>query len=435
MTEECLNLGAGKTIRLSSYWRGREPAAENVLTGRPTGRFSFHTTIETDPWILVDLHRAVPVARIMLWNREDAGLDGLLRAVPLRIEAAAEHEAWCTLATIGIAFGGALSNTPFDFRLPHPILARFIRLTALGIGALHLDKVFIFSPDLTPGTSPRYGRLTNLRFLDGWPTADIAVRWNQGFFSNCSVALQMAMSAAARGFTISEIDFSASMWGFREKSNGQPHLFVADTAISLPVPATGQRLFNAWDVHNHYRDFRFDTLTPFIHRLFRPHPEVAEIEQSLVAHYAVDQSNTIVILYRGTDKRTEISPTDIAEYLALADRLLATRPGHRVCIQTDQKQIQDQVKAHFGERCFAFDSLPVTEGSVVIHRTDVSRHGLDRTTFGQTLLAAIHLLAAADIVITHTGNVGAWISLYRGHARNLFQFDSKQALIAPYNTS
>ncbi len=47
------------------------------------------------------------------------------------------------------------------------------------------------------------------------------------------------------------------------------------------------------------------------------------------------------------------------------------------------------------------------------------------------MMAAAIILSRCAYVITHTGNVGAWIAIYRGTSKNLYQFDANAQLQMP----
>ena len=56
---------------------------------------------------------------------------------------------------------------------------------------------------------------------------------------------------------------------------------------------------------------------------------------------------------------------------------------------------------------------------------------MSRKDLAKRMIAITIILSKCAYVITSTGNVGAWISIYRGTASNLYQFDANAQLRAP----
>jgi hypothetical protein len=147
----------------------------------------------------------------------------------------------------------------------------------------------------------------------------------------------------------------------------------------------------------------------------------------------VSSERSIAIYYRGTDKSTEVGLAPVSEYIQAANDILQkSAEDLEIIIQTDQEQVRDAILAHFGQRCRFFKDLPVTRGSTAIHHLKFGEEiMMSREDFAKKMIAATIILSRCAYVITATGNVGAWISIYRGTASNLYQFDANAQLRAP----
>src|SRR5262249_44688526 len=103
-----------------------------------------------------------------------------------------------------------------------------------------------------------------------------------------------------------------------------------------------------------------------------------------------------------------------------------------IVVQTDQEQAREEIVANFGGRCRFFNELPVTRGSTAIHQLEFGTEiMMGREEFAKRIMADAKILSRGAYVITHTGNVGAWIAIYRGTSKNLYQFDANAQLQKP----
>lgn len=238
-----------------------------------------------------------------------------------------------------------------------------------------------------------------------------------GFFSMCSVGLaelcreKTPTSAvfANKAFSNFGKDTGKNPWDFYFR---QPR-----EDISAPFSEKnpfGRRLRH----HSDYTTLPLKRVRQHMARYFYPGDEVKRIEAELVAKYAIKPSRTITVCYRGTDKGTEIAIADPEVYLEKTRALLKRHPRSRVLVQTDQSQVRDFLMNNLGDCAFYIDEMPVTETSTAIHQV-INQH--QQVSFGQTLLAAVLIMASTKHLVTHTGNMALWTVLYRGHVRGVTQ--------------
>jgi hypothetical protein len=127
--------------------RGATPAqdAAGAVNGRPDGRAKFHTAIERDPWWQVDLGAATRIAEIRIFNTMDPKLRDQFRR--FRIEIGFDHASWVDVFTTETDLDvGGIDGNPFIWRPELSAWGRFVRITALGETALHLDQVEVYGP-------------------------------------------------------------------------------------------------------------------------------------------------------------------------------------------------------------------------------------------------------------------------------------------------
>lgn len=184
------------------------------------------------------------------------------------------------------------------------------------------------------------------------------------------------------------------------------------------------------DHHGVYRNYDFDSYNSFIQRYFNLNESILEIQSRLIRKYGINLEKTVAVCYRGTDKFVEVKLSDPRNYVACAENLLRQIPGARILIQTDQKQVRDLFTGYFGDNCFYLEEMPVNEGNVAVHNI-LKQLQISAFDFGKMVLATTYLLSRCRVVVNHTGNVAAWICLFRGNAESIVQFDKEGYPILP----
>lgn len=251
---------------------------------------------------------------------------------------------------------------------------------------------------------------------------------NFGFFSACCVSLwNVADLQRACGKFPGRIDFSQAFRAFRNpeqlqsKTDLYPLFFKPGNASRA---SAGRRLPHVAH-HGLYRFLNYTRLNPVVERYFQPSDRACELRAELVRRYRIDPATTLAVVYLGTDKDTEIKVASPEAFLALTRELLIRHPGYRVWIQTDEIEVRKMFCRAFGERCFYLHEMPISTDGAVVHGQDDEASRMDRSEFGILLIAVNSLLAQVDVVVNHTGNFALWLCLFRGHARDVWQFDDE----------
>jgi len=248
----------------------------------------------------------------------------------------------------------------------------------------------------------------------------VALLHNSGFFSNCSTLL---MSLAQAKVHPVQIDVTSSFTHFAEPQSSfdwnryflPPPRVIRGYPTRWPRSRVARRLPH----HSTYRLLDFPTITDITDNYFQlstlVQSRAEEIRKTLLP---VPIDSILVVCLRRTDKGTEVRQSPIDAYVRRAKKVMEANEDLRVWIQTDQAQIRDSMLQQLGPKSFSLEVLPVTDGSQVIHKSDAK---ISKDDFSRDLLALTWLMAKAHFVITYTGNVGYWISVFRGNAKNLLQ--------------
>ena len=114
--------------------RGKPWRTSSVLPAVFPADLLFHTADEMNPWFEIDLGSPVSVQGLWVKNRLDCCLE---RAVPLAAELSVDQAEWQRVAQQDLLF--TIWAPTF-----HPTIARYVRLRALRLTALHLAEVKVF---------------------------------------------------------------------------------------------------------------------------------------------------------------------------------------------------------------------------------------------------------------------------------------------------
>jgi hypothetical protein len=140
------NIALDKPARSSStcqFSRNPDPTidARGGNNGVIEGGYGFYTDFEMDPWWQVDLGIDYEISKIVLNNymdRKDLTLH-------VAISGSLDNEDWKLRATKidKLSFGG-VDGQPYQFHFEPTFRARYVRVSLIGEGHLHLDEVQVF---------------------------------------------------------------------------------------------------------------------------------------------------------------------------------------------------------------------------------------------------------------------------------------------------
>lgn len=237
-----------------------------------------------------------------------------------------------------------------------------------------------------------------------------------GFFSNCSVAL-FEIARAKR--QINRVDASHSFSFYKEFPNEDiwPELFQAPN----PHPPAN---YGEWSRellhHARYSSLNLQRISSLLEAYFSPSDEVLERARYFEESYDIDFSRTLGVNFRGTDKWTEVPPAPHERWVRKIHESFRKMPqGSRILLQTDDEKALQRFLNEFSHHAFVLNELPRSLGPSPVH---LNLRPTERLNFAKNLLAMALILSRCRTLVTHTGNVAYWTTLFRGHSRNLAQF-------------
>lgn len=245
--------------------------------------------------------------------------------------------------------------------------------------------------------------------------------WNCGFYSNQTQAFLSTLILLSHGIIPDKISYAMGFKRFKADPERDifPDFYKIDPSVpvqllkTVTLPDENKKQFDLYD---------FEYYNPVVKRFFGPSDVVSERKNQLLNKYKINPSETIAVLYRGTDKYTEVRLGSPQAYLQAVQQLLHQTNAKKVLVQTDQTQVLDFFKQELGDMVVHFDETPTTSGQEAMN-TVMENEGNDTMDWMQWFDAALRVVSECAFVVNHTGNCGLWMNLYRGNTTNVFQFD------------
>jgi hypothetical protein len=250
---------------------------------------------------------------------------------------------------------------------------------------------------------------------------------NSGLFSCLTTTIWTLSEAMHSGICCTRINNKFGMHEFKRNWNRDEWSYLfrqPGKTEAEELSLSPQRAHGYFDQHGDYtrivtQERSVAWFGKLLSTYFHPSDEVRDRARFFIEKYAISPDHTIAVCYRGTDKHTEITPTPLSQYFDYVDQEIAKTQNSRVLIQTDQLQVRDLFLARYKQNCSFINELPATSGNTVLHYTNLRG---DPRDFAINLYAMTLALANTKQLITHTGNVGFFLSLHRIlQSKNLIQ--------------
>lgn len=245
--------------------------------------------------------------------------------------------------------------------------------------------------------------------------------WNCGFYSNQTQAFLSTLILLSHGIVPDKISYAMGFKRFKSDPNRDifPDFYQINPSIpvqllkTVTLPDENRKQFDLYD---------FEYYNQVISRFFNPSEIIDNRMNILLDKYKINPSETIAVLYRGTDKYTEVRLGSPQAYLQVVQQILQQTNAKKVLVQTDQTQVLNFFKQELGDLVVYFEETPSTTGKDAMN-TVMEKEGNDTMDWMQWFDAALRCVSKCAYVVNHTGNCGLWMNLYRGNINNVFQFD------------
>jgi hypothetical protein len=168
-----------------------------------------------------------------------------------------------------------------------------------------------------------------------------------------------------------------------------------------------------------YRKLPFWYLNEFVNRYFLPAFNIRVRKEYFMDKYDINLQNTVSVFYRGNDKEKETETPSYDAFINKCKEIMIRRPEVKFLIQPDETQFLRAFTAVFPNTIHITENDHVDKnGSHAVFHTipQVKRREHVKNFFASLLIHAI-----CSEVVTHSGNIGLWLALYRGRPGGIHQ--------------
>lgn len=251
---------------------------------------------------------------------------------------------------------------------------------------------------------------------------------NAGFFSNNTIALQDIVYYFNQNKALpDEVDRHEQYMHYKS--------YAGETLINVYFKETPDKVEYSSPItmrldcmaiqFDKYSNIPFSEVLPIVNKYFQPSDKVLKIEQELKDKYNLDYNNLCSVFYRGNDKSREMKVASYDYFIDKAKEIKAKHPNIRFLVQPDEREFLQAFQSEFPD-CIYFEETPMLSKQDSAMFFELPKN--ERPEYGAKFFAAVLCHSKCNQVITHSGNIALWLSLYRGNADNINQIFNDQWL-------
>lgn len=252
---------------------------------------------------------------------------------------------------------------------------------------------------------------------------------NAGFFSNCTIRLLDIINYFNQEKALpDEVESSEQFMHYKSYpgENLIPYYFDRnnelnqDLKITYSIPINTPYLDDCMAFQFHpYKNINLESVIPFINKYFTPSQDVLGRCNAYKEKYGLDYNNLCAVFYRGNDKVTEMKVASYDYFIDKAKEVKSKYPTMKFLVQPDEREFLDAFIQVFPNDTIYFTETPMLNKQNSAMFFELPKN--ERPEYGAKFFAALLCLSKCHTVITHSGNCGLWLSLYRGNTNNLHQ--------------
>jgi len=268
---------------------------------------------------------------------------------------------------------------------------------------------------------------------------EIEVSFDSGLFSCCTVMLNRIIlhyneynnfpivnsSNLFNVYKDFDVDITNQLFNYKNNEIITECDYINFNKINIPD-------FTYHGQFSDYKNINYKNINPIIKKYFTPIDYIQKIKKYLISKYDLNLDKTISVYFRGNDKSIETNIPNYNEFIQKIESLVQLNPNHTLLVQTDENEFFQCIKDKYPNSIF-FEEMPGIDKNLhTIPALTVEKN--QRLFFAQLFLSIVLIMSQTNIVILNSGNVGMWISLYRGNGNNIFQFlDNKEFIYGHKN--
>jgi hypothetical protein len=252
----------------------------------------------------------------------------------------------------------------------------------------------------------------------------LVITHNAGFFSCCTIRLIEIVNSFNKNKNLPTIvDSSRQFEFYKSKPEDISKFYFTEKENNIEY--NFEIKLSKTDDEEQFSDYKllnFDNINPFVEKYFSLSNEVNSMILEMEQKYNIDYENTITVFYRGNDKVKETNIGSYDEFLNKTLECSNSNSEKKIIIQTDDQGFLNYCKDRIdNSKIIVFDEIPSINSNptIAVHHTIISD---DKKMFAAYFLAITKIVSKSNILITHSGNCGMWVVLFRGNTNNVYQY-------------
>lgn len=252
----------------------------------------------------------------------------------------------------------------------------------------------------------------------------LKIEHNAGFFSNCSVRLDLIIKYFNYHKRLPDIvDCSVQFEWYKKNQSDDIVNHYFDDYNNNEIILYNKDIATDHDFQfEDYKTINYDELKPFIIKYFTPSNEIKSIINNLEKKYNITNYNDIIsVFYRGNDKCTETAICSHENMMSQVEELIKNNPNKKILVQSDEEEFIIKMINKYPDKVFYFKD----EIRTIKHNKGTTVDKVYRESnyeFSKYFLAIINIMSKSNYIICNSTNCSIWIMYYRGNANNTKQF-------------
>lgn len=250
----------------------------------------------------------------------------------------------------------------------------------------------------------------------------LKVSHNSGFFSCCSVGLHYICEYINENSEIPD-SFDRTDQFINYKRTPDQDLSQIIYRPYGNIETADEVIDFFWEKQfEPYHELDFKLLSPLVDNYYSPSEIILDRVSILEKEMGVPYSEIIAICYRGNDKHTETCIGSYEEYLEKANELLKQNPNFKFYVQTDVIEFLNYFLEKYPDSFYDKKIRTISHDVSSAVFKVIPNFTEEKYEFACNFLASVIFMSRCNGLITHSGNGGLWIALYRGHFTNSYQY-------------
>jgi hypothetical protein len=255
----------------------------------------------------------------------------------------------------------------------------------------------------------------------------LKVTHNAGFFSCCAIRLKDIINFYKENSILPIVDSSEQFNFYKNIEGDISNLFFENNNSDFNL--------TDMDYPEQFQDYSlidFENINLLIDKYFKPSDIINQISEDLIIKYGINPARTIAICFRGNDKQKE---TNLPSHQDMIEKLTGIKnkfPDYSILVQSDEIEFYEEVIKKFPDIIFFQEIIKINKNNnLAIQYVVPPEHRLNQALL---FLAITLILSKCNKLIINSGNVGLFITLYRGNCNGVYQYlNHKEYIYGDYN--